>query len=182
MARNFYIHANESAPVGGGSPSPKLGVWHVLPASVSEQLASEPRDGLMGVTDRLDERMEESLGSGAHPIVIYLHGNGSDRTASGRVRLYNRLSASDSHVLAPDYRGYGDSEGHPTEDGLVEDMLRVIHYTRRVAPNKRIHVWGHSMGTGVAVRMVAELSDAGSQPDALVLGGWRGPGRVRKHL
>lgn len=65
--------------------------------------------------------------------------------------------------------GYGDSTGTPTEDGVVEDAHTVYEYVKRVAPHKDILVWGHSMGTGVSSRLVAELSDAGDVPAALIL-------------
>jgi abhydrolase domain-containing protein 12 len=42
-------------------------------------------------------------------------------------------------------------------------------YARELDPSKPIFVWGHSMGTGVSARFVAELSDTGNAPMALVL-------------
>lgn len=65
--------------------------------------------------------------------------------------------------------GYGDSLGTPTEDGLNDDARSVYRYAREVAPSKQVIIWGHSMGTGVATRMVSELCDEKSGPDGLVL-------------
>jgi fermentation-respiration switch protein FrsA (DUF1100 family) len=68
-----------------------------------------------------------------------------------------------------DYRGYGDSGGKPTEEGVVADAKAVYNYGKSLDPTKSIYVWGHSMGTGVAARAVAELTDSGQAPTALVL-------------
>ena len=65
--------------------------------------------------------------------------------------------------------GYGDSTGRPSEAGVVEDAHAIHNYARKMAPTKNVFVWGHSMGTGVASRTVAELSDAGRAPEGLVL-------------
>lgn len=67
------------------------------------------------------------------------------------------------------YSGYGDSSGRPSEDGLNADAHAIWKYAKKHAPSKDIYIWGHSMGTGVATRLVAELSDAGTPPKALVL-------------
>ena len=52
---------------------------------------------------------------------------------------------------------------------MVEDAHAIYPYARQKAPSKDVFVWGHSMGTGVASRTVAELSDGGRAPDGLVL-------------
>jgi alpha-beta hydrolase superfamily lysophospholipase len=39
----------------------------------------------------------------------------------------------------------------------VNDSHAIIQYVRKQAPHKEIYVWGHSMGSGVATRVVAEL-------------------------
>lgn len=77
---------------------PTIGVWHILPASISERFG---KDG-----EKIDESaMERSLNEESHGVFIYLHGNSFDRTAETRCELYNVLSAMDFHVLAIDYRG-----------------------------------------------------------------------------
>lgn len=67
------------------------------------------------------------------------------------------------------YNQFPFPSGHPDEEGVVADAHTLYLYAKRMAPSKPIYVWGHSMGTGVAVRLVAELSVANQTPDALVL-------------
>jgi alpha-beta hydrolase superfamily lysophospholipase len=61
------------------------------------------------------------------------------------------------HIVALDYRGYGDSTGSPTIDGFVNDVRHVFHTIRRACPNNPITIWGHSMGTGVALLTMKQL-------------------------
>lgn len=68
--------------------------------------------------------------------------------------LYNVLTESNYHVFCFDYRGYGDSDGTPTEDGITKDARVVYNYVASLVGNNMIIVWGHSMGTAVATRLV----------------------------
>ena len=76
-----------------------------------------------------------------------------------------------SNVIAIDYRGYGDSTGTPSEDGLLRDAETVWDFvnahavTAGTAEGKTIVVVGHSLGTAVSSRLVGTLADRG------VLGG-----------
>jgi len=62
-----------------------------------------------------------------------------------------------NHIIALDYRGYGDSTGVPTVQGIVHDVLHVYKVIRQVCPKNPITIWGHSMGTGVASWTVRSL-------------------------
>jgi abhydrolase domain-containing protein 12 len=160
IGRNFYLE--ETAAHVDGKHKPRLGVWHILPLSLSESYKEKS-------VVPSDSEMEEMLDSGSESVVVYLHGNSFDRTTKHRCELYNVLSVLGFHVLAIDYRGYGDSTGRPSEDGIIEDAHAIYDYARKKAPSKNIFVWGHSMGTGVASRAVAEMSDSARAPDGLVL-------------
>uniref|UniRef100_A0A915NXR8 T-complex protein 1 subunit beta n=1 Tax=Meloidogyne floridensis TaxID=298350 RepID=A0A915NXR8_9BILA len=183
--RNFYLHvgdylginkadgnhdANKENKTETTIPTqihPILGVWHVLPSELSSQYDNKIKETKI---EKIDEKeLERSLDEHSHGLFIYFHGNSFDRSAEHRCELYNILSAMDFHVLTIDYRGYGDSSGQPTEDGLNVDAHAIYNYARKHAPTKDIYIWGHSMGTGVATRLAAELSDAGMPPKALVL-------------
>lgn len=81
------------------------------------------------------------------PIIVYFHGNTSDRAKDHRCKLYDLLSKWGYHVIVGDYRGYGDSTGHPTEDGIVRDALTIYDYVaQKCRPERKIIIWGHSMG------------------------------------
>ena len=86
--------------------------------------------------------------------VLFLHGNAGNR--STRLDLLRRLVEMDLGVLALDYRGYGGSEGSPTEEGLYADAEAAAHWLsqRGVAD---IVYFGESLGTGVAVELARRL-------------------------
>uniref|UniRef100_A0A1I8JNM7 AB hydrolase-1 domain-containing protein n=1 Tax=Macrostomum lignano TaxID=282301 RepID=A0A1I8JNM7_9PLAT len=63
------------------------------------------------------------------------------------VDLYKRLlKENDVHILALDYRGYGDSEGLlETEIDAVDDAEVLFNYVTKSGV-KRLYLWGHSLG------------------------------------
>ncbi|KAJ9127002.1 hypothetical protein QFC24_001233 [Naganishia onofrii] len=90
--------------------------------------------------------------------------------------VYNR------NVIAIDYRGYGDSTGSPSEDGLLSDATTVweyisTHSSRKTSRSeqpvqeegKSIVVMGHSLGTAVSSRLAGYLADRGVNPKAIIL-------------
>jgi abhydrolase domain-containing protein 12 len=166
IARHFFLQ-EKGAKVLCNGQEPVLGVWHMLPLELSQKFEEPIASGKRAPLT--NEEFENLLSAESHGIVVYFHGNSFDRTNSHRVDLYNRLSAMHFHVLAIDYRGYGDSSGTPSEDGLIEDAHFIYNYVREKAPKKPIFVWGHSMGTGVSAKFVAELSDRGSAPWGTIL-------------
>jgi fermentation-respiration switch protein FrsA (DUF1100 family) len=67
------------------------------------------------------------------------------------------------NLLAFDYRGYGESTGTPSESGLYDDATAAYDYLRRSlgVPATRILVFGHSLGSAVALDLVSRLPAAG---------------------
>jgi hypothetical protein len=67
-------------------------------------------------------------------------------------------------ILAYDYRGFGESEKRPiAEAGLYGDAQGAydfLHRTRGV-PANRIVIFGHSLGSGVAVELATHADAAG---------------------
>jgi hypothetical protein len=95
---------------------------------------------------------------------LYCHGNAGnvsqyvDQLTWWHQRGYN--------VMDFDYRGYGHSQGTPTEDGLYRDAEAAWRYlteARSVAP-ARIILFGESLGGGVACGLAAQ-----HPPGALIL-------------
>lgn len=100
------------------------------------------------------ERMLQIDGS---KVILYLHGNSGTRAASHRVELYKMLRNNGYHIIAFDYRSYGDSTSvAPSESGLVRDAITVYNYIINITKNPII-AWGHSLGTGVVTHTMATL-------------------------
>ena len=88
--------------------------------------------------------------SAAHTL-LYSHGNAEDLGGVRPVLL--RLREIGFSVLAYDYRGYGTSDGRPSEPGAYADIDAAYGYLTSslgTAP-ARIIVYGRSVGSGPAI-------------------------------
>jgi len=105
------------------------------------------------------------------PTILFLHGNTGTRAYHLRVALYAAFSSRlNSNVLAIDYRGFGDSEGHPTLEGVSRDARAGWDYLIKAGARPQdIVIVGHSLGTAVAGLLSAELGKANINPRGLVL-------------
>lgn len=117
-----------------------------------------------------DKLFEDALRKIPGRIVLYMHGNSGHRGAGHRVELYRMLQRLDCHVIAFDYRSYGDSSPiECSELGLVNDALAMYSYVKGVT-NSPVYVWGHSLGTGVATHFMSRLvADGLPLPQGVVL-------------
>ncbi|KAH0517194.1 Abhydrolase domain-containing protein 12B [Microtus ochrogaster] len=79
------------------------------------------------------------------------------------------LSDGGFHVLSVDYRGFGDSTGTPTEEGLTTDAICVYEWAKARSGRTPVCLWGHSLGTGVATNAARALEAKGCPVDAIVL-------------
>ena len=62
-------------------------------------------------------------------VILYCHGNGSNRAQQHRVELYKVLLSLGFYVLAFDYRGYGDSTNiKPSETSVVSDARAALQW------------------------------------------------------
>lgn len=97
---------------------------------------------------------------GARFATLFLHGNAGNITH--REYAIRAITAAGSSILLPDYRGYGKSEGRPSEKGLYTDALAAYQYLRDqgYAP-QRIILHGESLGTAVAVDLASRHPCAG---------------------
>ncbi len=87
------------------------------------------------------------------PVVIYFHGNAE--VAAKNVPRHRALIAGGAGLVALSYRGYMGSSGSPTEAGLLRDAEAAYQFTAARYPTDRIVLWGHSLGSGVAVALAA---------------------------
>jgi len=73
------------------------------------------------------------------------------------------------NVLALDYRGFGRSEGTPSEEGLIEDALTAWRWLRQASESGRIDgnrlfVFGRSLGGAVSIALASTLGQRGEGP------------------
>lgn len=100
----------------------------------------------------------------ARGVLLFCHGNAGN--ISHRLESLEIFHALGLAVLIFDYRGYGASSGHPSEEGTYQDAEAAWQYLvqeRHVSPAEII-IFGRSLGGAVAARQAAKTS-----PRALIL-------------
>ncbi len=122
-----------------------------------EQLGIEAEDVSLEAEDgtRLHAFFLPAPGD-ATRAVLFLHGNAGN--ASHRLPNAAQLARLGAHVLLLDYRGYGLSEGTPSESGVYADARAALSHlvgARRIAP-ERIVLFGRSIGGAVAVDLARD--------------------------
>lgn len=105
--------------------------------------------------------LPDTVGAATKPWVLYLHGNGGN--ISRNDRFYALLLELGVKIFAVDYRGYGQSEGEPSEAGLYLDADAAYEYLRQNlrVPAKDIVIFGSSLGSCVAINLATSADAAG---------------------
>ncbi len=93
--------------------------------------------------------------------LLYIHGNAEDL---GDIRPFlERLHSWGFSVFAYDYRGYGTSDGSPSEGNAYQDADAAYLYLTqqlKIDPNKII-IYGRSLGGGSATELATRYPIAG---------------------
>ena len=102
--------------------------------------------------------------------VLFFHGNAGN--ISHRFDTFRILGQMGLNVFMIDYRGYGKSQGKPTEQGVYEDARTAWNWLieEKGLAAGQIVIHGRSLGGVVAAHLAGELGVAtGTRPRALVL-------------
>lgn len=100
----------------------------------------------------------------ARGVLLFFHGNAGNLSHRlDSIRLFHDLGLS---VFILDYRGYGQSEGSPSEAGTRRDARAAWDYLadQRGTPTGSIVTFGRSLGAAVAAELARE-----HRPGALIL-------------
>ncbi|MCC4595980.1 lysophospholipase [Xanthomonas campestris pv. phormiicola] len=89
---------------------------------------------------------------GRGKALLYFGGNAEDLRQT-RAQLAPLLPDYSVYLLA--YRGYGASDGAPSEAALIGDALALYDHVRAAQPQAEIAVLGRSLGSGVASQLAA---------------------------
>ncbi|HHQ4558610.1 MARTX multifunctional-autoprocessing repeats-in-toxin holotoxin RtxA [Aeromonas hydrophila] len=107
---------------------------------------------------------------GKPEVVLFLHGSGSSaEEQADAVRSHYQKQGVD--MLAVNLRGYGTSDGGPSEQGVYQDartMFRYLVEERGVAPGK-ILIHGYSMGGPIAADLARYAAEQGKPVGGLLL-------------
>jgi pimeloyl-ACP methyl ester carboxylesterase len=103
-------------------------------------------------------------------VIMYCHGNKDhmDFYWPRAQLLANTISKNKYGVLMIDYRGYGLSEGKPSEAALYHDVDAGLQWLKaRGLSNDRLIIYGFSMGSAPATKLSAEPRSM--RPSKLIL-------------
>ncbi len=89
-------------------------------------------------------------------VVLYFHGNARHLQRWGWAA--GTFTERGYDVLMPDYRGYGKSEGTPSEQLTYQDAFGLYQLLRGSWQPDQIILYGRSLGTGVATQLAARVA------------------------
>lgn len=100
----------------------------------------------------------------ARNTIVFFHGNAGN--ISHRLDTIQMFHKTGANIFIIDYRGYGKSEGTPTEEGTYKDALAAWHYltVERHIPSGQIIISGRSLGGAIAAWLATQ-----THPAALIL-------------
>ena len=112
-ARNIDVTTEDGLSLKG---------WHVLPPGKISANAA-------GVALDSKEKYFDTELRKAKRIIIFFHGTTGNRAAGSRIPLIKQLSSHlSAHIIAIDYRGYGGSQGWPSEGGTLMDARATLSW------------------------------------------------------
>jgi alpha/beta superfamily hydrolase len=174
LQANFLLRPSEVAPrnrakayIGGttaGEPVDAPGRWHEV--GMKTKFHAPVLEELQFSADGF--RLHGSLhlpASRPAPLVVGCHGLLSDRRSPKQIALAEACRRQGMAYFRFDHRGCGDSEGHletdTSLDGRVSDLLHAVrHLYRRPDIQKRLGLFGSSMGGAVCIRAAVRASAA----------------------
>ncbi|KAJ8965344.1 hypothetical protein NQ317_018797 [Molorchus minor] len=132
-----------------------LGVWQILPVELTYKALHDPNFDY-----------EEALLNSNYSVLIYFHGTGEARSYD--IAQY-QLFRYNFHVIAFDYRSYGDSsKGILSEKKVVNDCIQLYKWVLNKT-NSPIYIWGHSLGAALATSTLAALENMEINSTGLIL-------------
>jgi abhydrolase domain-containing protein 12 len=168
-ARNINITTEDGLLLRG---------WHIAAANIN--ICRTSSDLLLQ-----DDACFDRAAARSDRIVLFLHGNAGTRGKSHRLEAMKQLSAYlHADVVTFDYRGFGDSEGYPSEFGTHLDARAMIRWIRQILDRSNsellgysdqairqpsahsynqsrfpfLYIYGHSLGSAVAAALAHEIT------------------------
>ncbi len=154
-ASALSIDALRARPYGGTGV--KIVRTTLTTEAYRQVLIEYSSDGL-----RISGTMNIPRGIGPFPVVILDHGYfkpAEYKTGDGTSRAADLFARGGYLTIAPDYRCHAGSQcaTNPLYVGYAIDVLNLIAQLSSVpdADTSRIGIWGHSMGGGITLRVLA---------------------------
>jgi len=166
----FTIEHLAARTYGGGEL--KIVETLAVTETFTRELISYPSDGLT-----IYGFMNVPKGEGRFPVIIALHGYIDPNlynTLDYTTHYADSLAAAGYLVLHPNLRGYAPSDSAPSGEpnlfrvGFAADVLNLVALVRQqggqpgvlqTANPETLGLWGHSMGGGISIRVMALSPD-----------------------
>lgn len=131
------------------------GNWH------PESYSLQPEDCYFSTMDNIKLHGWFFRAESARATLLWCHGNAGNITH--RLDNIKRLQPFSINIFIFDYRGYGRSEGEPSEDGIYQDALAAYEYllSHPEVDPKNILLFGRSLGATVAVDLATKKPSRG---------------------
>lgn len=115
-------------------------------------------------------RPDDLIARRARPTLLFFHANAGNMgfRLDNLKLMYNALEVN---IFILSYRGYGNSEGAPSEDGIIIDATttwKYITHNRDDIDTSRLFIFGRSLGGSVAIAL-ASLADVRSRICGMIL-------------
>jgi hypothetical protein len=97
----------------------------------------------------------------AGQVLLFFHGNaGNISHRRDSIEIFHRLGLN---VLIIDYRGYGNNEGNPGEQGFYRDAAAAWRFLieEKAYPPDQIVIFGRSLGGAVAAKLASGVKAHG---------------------
>jgi abhydrolase domain-containing protein 12 len=112
-ARNIYMKTSDVLILKG---------WHLLQSNCETHVAN------LIIEERRDDYFSFSLAR-SNRVVFYFHDSFGSRAYPFRIHIIKKLATIlQAHVITIDYRGFADSDGWPTEEGLIKDVKSTLQW------------------------------------------------------
>ena len=94
---------------------------------------------------------------GCDRVLVYFGGNG-ERLDRWRETVAHHFPGHTTYLMA--YRGYGASEGEPSQPALSADAVALVDHVTRRHSRAPVDVLGRSLGSGVAMHVATQRTVA----------------------
>ena len=100
-------------------------------------------------------------GSENKPLIVYFGGN-AEIISETLIKYKNKFKGQ-YDILAIEHRGFGSSEGHPSEKSLINDGVELLKewMVKYNYDAKNIVIIGRSLGSGIAIQVAHVIKPAG---------------------